>query len=276
MSSVTETGTVLDRIVAQTRLDLAVRKQLVSRKALQERFIDHPAPIPFSNLPRRETVTVIAEVKRASPSKGRFPVEVIPADVARDYANGGAAAISCLTDGPFFEGSLDDLKSVVRVASQLERPVGVLRKDFIFDPYQIDEARAFGASCILLIVACLVDSVLRDLHAYATSLGLSTLVEVHNEHELERALTLGASLIGINNRDLKTLRIDLDVTNRLARVVSSEVVLVGESGIHTVEHVQAMADVGIDAILVGESLIIQEDRAEAVRALTGVKKRRRG
>ncbi|MBA2469922.1 MAG: indole-3-glycerol phosphate synthase TrpC [Chloroflexia bacterium] len=272
----TETGTVLDRIVAQTRLDLAVRKQLVSRKALQERFIDHPAPIPFSNLPRRETVTVIAEVKRASPSKGRFPVEVIPADVARDYANGGAAAISCLTDGPFFEGSLDDLKSVVRVASQLERPVGVLRKDFIFDPYQIDEARAFGASCILLIVACLVDSVLRDLHAYATSLGLSTLVEVHNEHELERALTLGATLIGINNRDLKTLRIDLDVTNRLAPVVSSEVVLVGESGIHTVEHVQAMADVGIDAILVGESLIIQEDRAEAVRALTGVKKRRRG
>ncbi len=275
MSSVTETGTVLDRIVAQTRLDLAVRKQLVSRKALQERFIDHPAPIPFSNLPRRETVTVIAEVKRASPSKGRFPVEVIPADVARDYANGGAAAISCLTDGPFFEGSLDDLKSVVRVASQLERPVGVLRKDFIFDPYQIDEARAFGASCILLIVACLVDSVLRDLHAYATSLGLSTLVEVHNEHELERALTLGASLIGINNRDLKTLRIDLDVTNRLAPVVSSEVVLVGESGIHTVEHVQAMADVGIDAILVGESLIVQRDRAGAVRALTGVKKRRR-
>ncbi len=275
MTSVTDTGTVLDRIVAQTRIDMETRKEAVSRAALQKRFTDHPDPIPFRDLLRRDTVTVIAEVKRASPSKGRFPVEVIPADVARDYANGGAVAISCLTDGPFFDGSLDDLASVVDVTFHLDRPVGVLRKDFIVDPYQVDEARAHGASCILLIVACLTDFVVRELYAYATSLGLSTLVEVHNQHEKDRALTSGATLIGINNRDLKTLEVDLAVTNRLAASVPSDVVLVGESGIHTVDHVKAMADAGVDAILVGESLIVQRDRAGAVRALTGVKKRRR-
>ncbi|MBA3274552.1 MAG: indole-3-glycerol phosphate synthase TrpC [Chloroflexia bacterium] len=254
---------------------METRKEAVSRAALQKRFTDHPDPIPFRDLLRRDTVTVIAEVKRASPSKGRFPVEVIPADVARDYANGGAVAISCLTDGPFFDGSLDDLASVVDVTFHLDRPVGVLRKDFIVDPYQVDEARAHGASCILLIVACLTDFVVRELYAYATSLGLSTLVEVHNQHEKDRALTSGATLIGINNRDLKTLEVDLAVTNRLAASVPSDVVLVGESGIHTVDHVKAMADAGVDAILVGESLIVQRDRAGAVRALTGVKKRRR-
>jgi indole-3-glycerol phosphate synthase len=275
VTSVTDTGTVLDRIVAQTRIDMETRKEAVSRAALQKRFTDHPDPIPFRDLLRRDTVTVIAEVKRASPSKGRFPVEVIPADVARDYANGGAVAISCLTDGPFFDGSLDDLASVVDVTFHLDRPVGVLRKDFIVDPYQVDEARAHGASCILLIVACLTDFVVRELYAYATSLGLSTLVEVHNQHEKDRALTSGATLIGINNRDLKTLEVDLAVTNRLAASVPSDVVLVGESGIHTVDHVKAMADAGVDAILVGESLIVQRDRAGAVRALTGVKKRRR-
>ncbi|MDQ3657225.1 MAG: indole-3-glycerol phosphate synthase TrpC [Chloroflexota bacterium] len=276
MTPVTETGTVLDRIVAQTRIDLEARKQAVSREALQARFAEYPAPVPFRDLLRRETVTVIAEVKRASPSKGRFPVEVDPPTVAREYAHGGAAAISCLTDGPFFEGSLDDLESVVDVTQGLDRPVGVLRKDFMVDPYQVDEARAYGASCVLLIVACLTDTLLRELHAHADTLGLSTLVEVHNEQEIESAVAAGATLIGINNRDLRTLEVDLAVTNRLAAAVPADVVLVGESGIHTVGHVQAMADAGVDAILVGESLIVQRDRAGAVRALTGVRKLHRG
>lgn len=275
MNALTETGTVLDRIVAQTRIDVEARKRLVSSADLRRRFTDYPDPIRLGELLRRETVTVIAEVKRASPSKGRFPVDVDPPAVARDYAAGGASAISCLTDGPFFEGSLDDLASVVNITSHLDRPVGVLRKDFMTDLYQIDEARAYGASCILLIVACLEDSLLQDLHAYASSLGLSTLVEVHNEREMDRALASGATLIGINNRDLKTLKVDLAVTTRLAPMVPSGVVLVGESGIQTVDHVQVMADAGVDAILVGESLIVQEDRAQAVRALTGVEKRSR-
>ncbi len=276
MRMVTETGTVLDRIAAQTRIDLEARKSAVPAAELQRSFGDHPEPLRFTALLRRETVTVIAEVKRASPSKGRFPVDIDPLGVAEAYATGGASAISCLTDGPFFDGSLGDLDSVVAVTKKLDRPVGVLRKDFMIDRYQVDEARAHGASCILLIVACLDDGLLRDLYEHATSLGLSTLIEVHDERELERALGAGATLVGINNRDLKTLKVDLDVTNRLVAGIPPGVIVVGESGISTVDHVRTMAEAGLDAILVGESLIVQGDRAQAVRALTGVRKHQRG
>ena len=276
MSAIAETGTVLDRIVAQTRIDLEARKASMPVAELQRRFGQHPEPLQFTKLLRQETVTVIAEVKRASPSKGRFPAEVDPATVASRYAEGGATAVSCLTDGPFFEGSLDDLAAVVEFTSRLDRPIGVLRKDFMIDRYQIDEARAYGASCILLIVACLDDDLLRDLYEYATSLGLSTLVEVHDGPELERALGAGAMLIGINNRDLKTLTVDLEVTNRLVPGIPPGVLVVGESGISTVDHVRTMAEAGVDAILVGESLIMQDDRAQAVRALTGIRKHERG
>jgi len=276
VNSVTETGTVLDRIVARTRIDLDARKAAVSRAELQRRSADRPGPIPFADLLKQETVSVVAEVKRASPSKGRFPVAVDPAQVARDYAQGGAAAISCLTDGPFFEGTLDDLAMVVDATSRFERPVGVLRKDFMIDQYQIDEARAYGASCILLIVACLDDATLRDLRAYAESLGLGVLVEVHDEAELERALATGSTLVGINNRDLKTLQVDIDVTSRLAPSIPADVVVVGESGIRGADDMAVMAQAGVDAVLVGESLIVQPDRGAAVRALTGVKKRSRG
>ncbi len=276
MSAIAETGTVLDRIVAQTRIDLEARKASMPVAELQRRFGQHPEPLQFTKLLRQETVTVIAEVKRASPSKGRFPAEVDPATVASRYAEGGATAVSCLTDGPFFEGSLDDLAAVVEFTSRLDRPIGVLRKDFMIDRYQIDEARAYGASCILLIVACLDDDLLRDLYEYATSLGLSTLVEVHDGPELERALGAGATLVGINNRDLKTLTVDLEVTNRLVPGIPPGVLVVGESGISTVDHVRTMAEAGVDAILVGESLIMQDDRAQAVRALTGIRKHERG
>lgn len=270
MNSVVETGTVLDRIVAQTRIDLEARKAITSKEQLQCRFDGAPDPAPFARALRRDTVTVIAEVKRASPSKGRFPVDVDPPQVAAEYAAGGAAGISCLTDGPFFQGSLDDLASVVGATARFDPPVGVLRKDFMIDRYQVDEARAYGSSCILLIVACLKDDLLRDLHTYARSLNLDILVEVHNEQELDRALSAGATLVGINNRNLKTLAVDLAVTNRLAQFVPVEAILVGESGIFTRDHVHTMAEAGVDAILVGESLIVQEDRAGAVRALTGV------
>lgn len=276
MSAIAETGTVLDRIVAQTRIDLEARKASMPVAELHRRFGQHPEPLQFTKLLRQETVTVIAEVKRASPSNGRFPAEVDPATVASRYAEGGATAVSCLTDGPFFEGSLDDLAAVVEFTSRLDRPIGVLRKDFMIDRYQIDEARAYGASCILLIVACLDDDLLRDLYEYATSLGLSTLVEVHDGPELERALGAGAMLIGINNRDLKTLTVDLEVTNRLVPGIPLGVLVVGESGISTVDHVRTMAEAGVDAILVGESLIMQDDRAQAVRALTGIRKHERG
>jgi indole-3-glycerol phosphate synthase len=276
MIQLTETGTVLDRIVTQTRLDLDARMAAVPRTQVQERIATAPAPVDLVATLDQATVTVIAEFKRASPSRGRFPVEVDPVQVASDYVNGGASAISCLTDEPFFQGSLADLESVAATVCGIDPTVGVLRKDFMIDRYQVDEARATGASCVLLIAACLGDDLMRDLNDYATSLGLSVLVEVHDAQELERALAIGARLVGINNRNLKTFAVDLDTTLRLAPLVPEGVVLVGESGIFTKEHVRTMASAGVDAILVGESLIVQKDRAAAVRALTGVEKSIRG
>ena len=269
---VVETGTILDRIVTQTWIDFDQRRQTVSSSELHERAARRPAPIDVRAALVRDRVTVIAEFKRASPSRGRFPVEVEPAHVAREYAAGGAAAISCLTDEPFFQGSLADLDAVAEATYTLETPVGVLRKDFIVDRYQVDEARAFGASCILLIVACLADGHLRDLREYAASQGLSVLVEVHDERELDRALSVGADMIGINNRDLRTFAVDRELTSRLAPRVPGDVVLVGESGIRTPVHVAQMGEAGVDAVLVGESLIVQDDRAAAVRALSGIPK----
>ncbi|HEV2066147.1 MAG TPA: indole-3-glycerol phosphate synthase TrpC [Thermomicrobiales bacterium] len=268
-------GTVLDRIIKRTAEDLRERKRQTPRSELLERIARQPAPVDFERNLRRDRLAVIAEIKRASPSKGRFPVEIDPATVAQDYIGGGAAAISCLTDGPFFEGSLADLEAVVKRARATDPAVGVLRKDFTVDTYQIDEARAWGASCILLIVAALEDGLLRELFGYARHLGIDSLVEVHDEMELDRAVALGATLVGINNRNLKTLDVDLAATETLASLAPSDMTLVSESGISSVKDVERMADAGVDAILVGESLIVSSNRAEAVRALAGVPRRYR-
>jgi indole-3-glycerol phosphate synthase len=276
MTQVTETGTVLDRIIAQTAQDLTTRRALIPRSHLQSQLAAAPPAVDVISALTRDTVTVIAEVKRASPSKGRFPVEIDPASVARAYATGGAAMISCLTDGPFFQGSIEDLDAVVGVAGVASPPVGVLRKDFIIDEYQIDEARVHGASCVLLIAACLNDETLRRLHDYASSLGMAILVEIHDRTELERAMALDPSLLGINNRSLKTLSFNLAVTESLAPLVPPGIVLAGESGIFTAEDVERMAAVGVDAVLVGESLIVQSDRVAAVRSLQNVRKSPRG
>lgn len=270
------TGTVLDRIIERTTEDLRERKRLTPSRELMDRIARQPAPVDFEESLRRDHVAVIAEIKRASPSKGRFPVEIDPAAVARDYVLGGSAAISCLTDGPFFDGSLADLKAVVDQVRTMDPFVGVLRKDFMVDPYQIDEARAYGASCILLIVAALDDGLLGELFTYAQNLGLGSLVEVHDETELERALALEATLIGINNRNLKTLDVTLGTTERLGSIAPRETTLVGESGISSVKDVERMAAAGVAAILVGESLIMNPDRAGAVRALAGVPRKPRG
>ena len=276
MSTTQETGTVLDRIIVQTRIDIEQRKRQVSPEAMRELAWDGPVPTNLAAALRQDTVQVIAEVKRASPSKGRFPVEIDPPLVASQYAAGSAAGISCLTDGPFFQGSLDDLRAVTRVMQSLGRPIGVLRKDFTVDSYQIDEARAAGASAILLIVACLTDHDLHRLHAYAQDLGMTVIVEVHEDEELKRALAVEAQVVGINNRNLKSLKVDLEVTQRLAPQIPSGVVVIGESGIFARPDVETMAKSGVDAILVGESLILQNDRAAAVQSLLGVVKLTRG
>ena len=267
MTHVRETGTYLDRILAQTLETVAADKLITSAAEMANKVRFAPQPIPASL--QRDTLTVIAEFKRASPSKGRFPVEVSPKDVADAYSNGGAAAISVLTDEPFFQGSLEDLRSVVKTVAGR---VPVLRKDFTVDEYQIDQSRVHGASIILLIVACLDDVQLRDFREHAEALGMQALVEVHDEDEAERAVKSGASLIGINNRDLRSFNMDLATTERIAPQLPRGTTIVGESGIYTAEDAERMASAGCHTILVGESLILQADRAAAVRELASVRR----
>jgi indole-3-glycerol phosphate synthase len=266
------TGTYLDRILAQTVIDVEERKRLSDEKALADAIGSVAPALPFAGNLRQENVSVIAEFKRASPSRGRFPVEIDPIDVASAYVDGGARGISCLTDGPFFQGSLDDLDRVVSVAHATSPPVGVLRKDFMVDPFQIVEARAHGADCILLIVAALDDRQLVELREQAEQLGMSVLVEVHDKEERDRALASGATLLGVNNRNLKTFEVSLDTTARVGAELDPNVTLVAESGIFTEQHVAEMARIGASAVLVGESLIVQDDRAAAVRALAGIRR----
>lgn len=266
------TGTYLDRILLRTADDLAERKLRSPLKRLRDALAIAPAVVPFAAARGQEHVSVVAEFKRASPSKGVFDFRGGPADVAADYAAGGAAGISCLTDGPFFEGTLDDLDVVATTAHAARRPVGVLRKDFMIDSYQIVEARVHGADCILLIAAALDDHQLTDFRIEAEALGMSVLVEVHDETERERALASGARFLGVNNRDLRTFNVDLSTTERLASGLGPDIVLIAESGIATLADVERMSRAGASAVLVGESLIMQPDRIAAVRQLAKVKR----
>lgn len=263
------TGTVLDRILARTAVDLDARKAATPRATLERRAAERAAPVGLWAALGGPGVAIVAEIKRASPSRGVFPVAVDPPAVARAYLDGGAAALSVLTDGPFFHGSLADLEAAAAVAHDRANPVPVLRKDFVLDPYQIVEALAFGADAVLLIVAALDDVVLAGLLASARDHGLDALVEVHDEAEMARAAAAGATLIGINNRDLRTFAVDLAVTERLAPLATPGSTLVAESGIFTPTDVARLERTGVRAVLVGEGLIVAPDRAAAVRALRG-------
>jgi indole-3-glycerol phosphate synthase len=261
------TGTILDRILDRTRADVALRKERRPLGELEAAAIGRAPALSLRQALLEPGVSVIAEIKRASPSRGVFPVDVDPAQVAAEYGAGGAAALSVLTDEPFFQGSLNDLERAAAVAHDPEFGMPVLRKDFIVDPYQIVEARAHGADAILLIVAALEDAELIEFLAVARSLGMDALVETHDEREMERAAAIGAEIIGINNRDLKTFTIDLAVTERLAPLAPSGAVLVAESGIFGPAEMARVERAGADAVLVGEGLIVEPDRAAAVRAL---------
>lgn len=263
---------ILERILSAKREEVVERKRRVPPAVMRQRAEaaasgDTPgAPRGLLHgLVRDDAVSVIAEVKRRSPSKGPLRDYVDAAQLARAYEQGGAAAVSVLTDEPFFGGHFDDLQ-VVRAAVTLP----VLRKDFLIDAYQVDEARAWGADGVLLIAAALDDARLRDLLAQTRQLGMDALVEVHTEGELERALHVGARLIGVNNRDLRTFETTLDVTLRLARHIPSGTVLVSESGIGTRDDVTGLAEAGVDAILVGETFVRSADPQAAVTALAGV------
>jgi indole-3-glycerol phosphate synthase len=254
--------TILDAIICRKRDELARQKRARPIAAVQAESAAAPQLRDFASALRAPGVSLIAEVKRASPSKGVLCPDLDAVALARTYEANGASAISVLTDAPFFQGSLDDLRAV-------RQHVGapVLRKDFILDPYQVYEARAAGADAMLLIVAALCDADLEALHRLACALGMAVLVEVHDAAELARALRIGPRIIGVNNRDLRTFRVDLETTARLRPGVPADVILVAESGVHTRADVERLASIGADAMLVGESLVRAADVGRQVREL---------
>jgi indole-3-glycerol phosphate synthase len=257
------TQTVLDKILAHKVEEIAARKARASAATVIAAAREASPPRDMRAAVRRETVALIAEIKRASPSRGVLLADFDPLALATAYAANGAAALSVLTDEHFFGGDLTHLTTARAAVS-----VPVLRKDFVLDPYQVYEARATGADAVLLIVAALDNARLADLHALIIELNMAALVEVHDEAELERALALGAPLIGVNNRDLRTFTVDLATTERLARLVPPDVTLVAESGIFSGADVRRMGAAGAHAVLVGEALVTAPDIAARVRELS--------
>jgi len=257
---------VLDRICADKRQHVAERRTAVPLEEIEKRALSGPRPRGFADklaaCAASQRYGLIAEIKKASPSKGLIRENFAPAALARAYQAGGATCLSVLTDMPYFQGR-DEYLAAARMATVLP----VLRKDFILDPYQVFESRAIGADCILLIMAALEDGEARDLENLAIKLDLDVLIEVHDADELERALKLQSRLIGINNRNLKTLDVDLATTESLAPKVPDDRIVISESGLHTPEDMARMAQAGAWCFLVGESLMRQDDVTAATRAL---------
>ncbi len=241
---------VLDDIVAAVRKALEARKAAAPPAEIERRARNQPPPLDFAAALRGDDIRIIAEIKKASPSKGVIRHDFDPVAVARLYEKGGAAAISVLTEKDYFQGSLENLRAV-RDAVKLP----LLRKDFIFDPYQVYEARAYGADAVLLIAAILVPRQLQELLGLSRSLGMACLVEVHDRPELAAALDSGARIIGINNRNLKTFKVDLAITGQLRPLVPRDRIVVSESGIHRREDMAKLAAWGVPAVLVGEALM---------------------
>jgi indole-3-glycerol phosphate synthase len=259
---------ILDKIVAVKHQEVAVARKRKSLEVVRADAESRVLTRDFVGAIRAKVSAgkpaVIAEVKKASPSKGVLREDFIPADIAQSYAEHGAACLSVLTDVQFFQGSVDYLKQA-RASCQLP----VLRKDFMVDPYQIYESRAMGADAILLIAASLDDAQMKDLEAIALGLDMAVLVEVHDQPELERALKLRTPLLGINNRNLKTFEVSLETTLSLRALVPPERILVTESGIHTREDVLRMGAAGVNAFLVGEAFMRAPEPGEALAKLFG-------
>ena len=264
---------ILEDILRRTRADVLERQSHVPLVELKGRCRDRPPTRDFVGALRRAVgrnerrggpIRVIAEIKKASPSKGVIRSDFAPADLARAYARAGAHAISVLTDEPFFQGSLNHLVAV-REATDLP----ILRKDFHLEPYQLWEARAAGADAVLLIAAAIRPAEFLSLMELSRELALAVLAEVHTRQELEMVLTAGAELVGINNRDLKTFEVSLESTFAILPQVPTEVVVVSESGISRPEEVARLASAGVDAILVGEGLLRHADAGQALQSLVG-------
>jgi indole-3-glycerol phosphate synthase len=263
-----DTPDILKKILSRKAEEIVARSTRLGLRELSQRIVDLPPPRGFTEQIEVKLgagrVAVIAEIKKASPSKGLLRDPFVPADIARSYEAGGAACLSVLTDRDFFQGD-DGYLQQARVACALP----ILRKDFIIDPYQVYEARVIGADCILLIVAALGDAMLRDLVQLALHLDMDVLVEVHDATELERALELGAPLLGINNRNLRTFETRLDTTLNLLKDLPPDQLVVTESGIHAPADVALLREHGVNAFLVGEAFMRAIEPGAELTALFG-------
>src|SRR4030042_1382156 len=245
---------MLDKIVALKKEDVERRKKTLPLSCLKERIAQQKPPLDFALALKDNHIRLIAEVKQASPSRGMLSPNLNPTELARTYARGGAAAISVLTEANYFVGSNEHLAAIKEVVG-----LPLLRKDFIFDPYQVYESRAYGADALLLVAAILSQGQLKDLVSLSHGLGLRCLVEVHNEGEMERAVHSDAEIIGINNRDLNTFTVDINTTRRLRPLVPKGKIIVSESGIRSRKDVEKLRKWGVDAVLVGEALVTASD-----------------
>jgi indole-3-glycerol phosphate synthase len=256
---------ILDEIVAHNRKELETRQQSLPLAEVRRMAREQPPTLDFAAALQGDRVRLIAEVKRASPSKGAIRLYSDPVEIAKTYAGNGASAISVLTETKHFQGSLQDLRAIRGALS--EKRVPLLRKDFLFDPYHIYESRAYGADALLLIVAVLSLTQLRELLFLSHQLGLKCLVEVHSEAELTVALKTEASIIGINNRNLDTLAVDLNTTKRLRAFIPPDRIVVSESGIRGRADVELLRHLRVDAMLVGEALMAAPDIAAKMKEL---------
>lgn len=252
-------GKILDEIMKHHRERLPKVMREIPLENVRAFAAVAPPALDFYAALKKPGVSLIAECKKASPSKGLIAPKYDAVSLATTYEKAGASAISVLTDARHFQGSLEDMRDVKETVK-----IPVLRKDFIFDEYQVYESRTAGADAILLIAAVLGDSEIKNLLALTHKLGMNALIEVHTEEELERMLALSPRIIGINNRNLQTFEVDFENTARLRQMIPDEVVVVGESGLKTAANVKQMRDIGVDAILVGETLVRSKETAETV------------
>ncbi len=256
---------ILDQIVADKLPELEASQRSLPLAELQRVALEQLPPLDFASALRGDRVQLIAEVKKASPSRGIIRSDFNPVEIAQTYANNGASAISVLTESKYFQGSLNHLKSIREALGDKRLPL--LRKDFILDPYQVYESRAYGADSLLLIIAILTPEKLETLLKLSHELGMACLVEVHNGAELEIALGSQARIIGINNRDLSTFTVDLTTTKRLRPLIPQDRIVVSESGIKDHSDMEKLSKWGVDAVLIGESLMSAANIAAKMKEL---------
>jgi len=263
--ALTKKPMILQEIVSHSRAELEAEKERLPLAELRRLAREQPLPLSLASVLQGDGIRIIAEVKKASPSRGVIRSYFDPVAIAKTYAANGASAISVLTEAKYFQGSLNHLKDIGKALGDKRPPL--LRKDFIFDPYQVYQSRACGADSLLLIVAILTPEGLKELLGLSHQLGMSCLVEVHNEAELEIGLRSGARIIGINNRDLNTFTVDLATTGRLRGHIPGDRIVVSESGIRNRSDMEKLRQWRVDAVLIGESLLSAPDIAARMREL---------